>query len=35
MASVAFALWLIGAVIAVLGNARRTPPQAIPAEGLR
>ncbi len=36
MASVAFALWLIGAVIGVLRTARRTPPpRAIPAEGLR
>ena len=34
MASVAFALWLIGAVIGVLRAARRTPPErAIPAKG--
>ena len=34
MASVAFALWLLGAVIAVLRAARRTPPApAVPAQG--
>ncbi|HET6295671.1 MAG TPA: hypothetical protein VFG33_19945 [Kribbella sp.] len=34
MASVAFALWLIGAVIGVLRAARRTPPApAVPAQG--
>jgi hypothetical protein len=34
MASVAFAVWLIGAVIAVLHAARRTPPApAVPAQG--
>jgi hypothetical protein len=34
MASVAFALWLIGAVIGVLRAARRTPPApSIPAQG--
>lgn len=34
MASVAFALWLIGAVIGVLRAARRTPPaRAAPAQG--
>ena len=34
MASVAFALWLIGAVIGVLRVARRTPPApAVPAQG--
>jgi hypothetical protein len=34
MASVAFALWLIGAVIGVLRAARRTPPTpAVPAHG--
>ncbi len=34
MASVAFALWLIGAVIGVLRAARRTPPApAVPAPG--
>lgn len=34
MASVAFALWLIGAVIGVLRAARRAPPaRAIPAQG--
>ncbi len=33
-ASVAFALWLIGAVIGVLRAARRTPPApAVPAQG--
>jgi hypothetical protein len=33
MASVAFALWLIGAVIGVLRAARRTPPApAVPAQ---
>jgi hypothetical protein len=31
VASVAFALWLIGAVIGVLRAARRTPPPAVPA----
>jgi hypothetical protein len=34
MASVAFALWLLGAVIGVLRAARRTPPApAVPAQG--
>jgi len=34
MASVAFALWLIGAVIGLLRAARRTPPaRAVPAQG--
>lgn len=34
MSSVAFALWLIGAVIGVLRAARRTPPApAVPAQG--
>ena len=34
MASVAFAVWLIGAVIGVLRAARRTPPApAVPAQG--
>ena len=34
MASVAFALWLIGAVIGVLHAARRTPPApAVPTQG--
>ncbi len=34
MGSVAFALWLIGAVIGVLRAARRTPPApAVPAQG--
>jgi hypothetical protein len=34
MASVAFALWLIGAVVGVLRAARRTPPErAAPAKG--
>ena len=32
VASVAFALWLIGAVIGVLRAARRTPP-TVPAQG--
>ena len=36
MASVAFAVWLIGAVIGVLRAARRTPPApAVPAQGAR
>ena len=34
MASVAFVLWLIGAVIGVLRTARRPPPEpAVPAHG--
>jgi hypothetical protein len=34
MASVAFVLWLIGAVIGVLRAAQRTPPtSAVPAQG--
>jgi hypothetical protein len=35
MASVAFALWLIGAVIGVLRAARRTPPAPARATGSR
>jgi hypothetical protein len=34
MASVAFGLWLIGAVVGVLRTARRTPPApVVPAQG--